>query len=203
MLPATVSFAALICKTSIKRKGFTMRFAVFFLSLTAAMSLSSQAIATEMNTPTERLELARSVISPNPVPIDKQIPTIEVVRTEFGLFFPPGSTKKKFVSARTVPLVENQMYGWRVYLKPGVGKVRWREEFVLPVAPSTWGGSLPGVTQDVSSDGRTSIKEGTVSGQQGVIWNVWSVAPGDPTGKYVIRVFVEDKLVKTFEFNVE
>jgi hypothetical protein len=46
------------------------------------------------------------------------------------------------------------------------------------------------------------VTEREVAPDQGLIFNTWSVAAGDPAGKYVIRVFVEGALAKTFEFEV-
>jgi hypothetical protein len=41
-----------------------------------------------------------------------------------------------------------------------------------------------------------------VDASRGVIGHAWSVAPGDPAGRYVIRVFVEGRLAATFRFDV-
>lgn len=129
-----------------------------------------------------------------------------VASAEFGLFNDDESGQPVFVPTRSVPLVEGQSYGWIVSLPnsaPGK-KVRWREEFVLPAAPSTWGEADPDVRQRISSDGRTSVKEAeVVVPEDGRIANAWSVAPGDPAGRYVIRVFVDGQKVRTFEFDLK
>jgi hypothetical protein len=36
-----------------------------------------------------------------------------------------------------------------------------------------------------------------------VIFNFWSIAPGDPKGRYTLRVMLEGMLVSSFEFDVE
>lgn len=128
---------------------------------------------------------------------------MEVVRAEFGLFNPPDSGKPAFVATRQVPLVPGQVYGWVVMVNPTQEEVSWREEFTLPGKPATWGGSDPNASQTISSDQKTSVKEGKVVPDRGVIANTWAVAPGDPQGRYVIRVFIGNRLARTFEFDVK
>ena len=72
-------------------------------------------------------------------------------------------------------------------LKTGAKTVRWREEFI----------------RAMSDDARATITEREVTLHNGVIFNSWSVAPGDPTGAYRMRVTIEGQLVRTFEFRVE
>ena len=127
----------------------------------------------------------------------------EVVRAEFGIFNQPNSGKPAFVPATVVPLTPNQGYGWIMLLRTTKPKIRWREEFTLPVKPNTWGDPEPLGTRSVSTDGRTSVTEREVSPDRGLIFNTWAVAPGDPKGRYVIRIFVEGSLVKVFEFDVQ
>jgi len=126
-----------------------------------------------------------------------------VVRAEFGLFNLPGSGKPAFVATRKVPLVPGQIYGWVVTVNPTQEEVSWREEFTLPGKPVTWGGPDPNASQTISSDRKTSVKEGKVVPDRGVIANTWTVAPGDPQGRYVIRVFIGNRLARTFEFDVK
>lgn len=130
-------------------------------------------------------------------------PPVEVIRAEFGTFPKPGESGPPFTATRFVPLVPGQSYGWIALVKPTSAKVRWREEFTLPAAPTVWGGEKPPDTiQSLSGDRRTSVTEGEATPAKGVIFNSWSVAPGDPTGTYRIRVFIENRLVETFDFDV-
>lgn len=187
-----------------------MRLASLLLSLTVALGLPTHASAApsapdaSKSVDTRRAAPHSETTSETTSDSAKEAnaaPT--VTRAEFGLFFPPSSGKKKFVSSRTVPWVPNQAYGWRLTLKRQPGQMRWREEFVLPAAPSTWGGAMFGVKQDVSADGKTSVKEGVLQDGENVLTNLWTVAEGDPKGKHVIRVYLDDKLVQTFDFDVE
>ena len=127
----------------------------------------------------------------------------EVVSAEFGLFNSTSSTAADFAPTAVVPLTPNQGYGWVMRLRTAKPKIQWREEFTLPASPGTWGVPEPLGTRAVSEDGRTSVTEREVSPDQGLIYNSWAVAPGDPKGRYVIRVFVEGDLAKVFEFDVQ
>lgn len=127
----------------------------------------------------------------------------EIVGGHFGLFDFSDSNKPKFVRAKVVPLIPNQAYGWIIRLRTDKSKIKWREEFSLPIKPATWGPAESSGSRSVSTDGRVSVTEREVSPDRGVILNSWTVAPGDPKGHYVIRVFVEDSLAKTFEFDVQ
>jgi hypothetical protein len=128
--------------------------------------------------------------------------SVEVLRAAFGLFSPAGSSQPPFVATNRVPLVVDQAYGWVIVIKTSAKTVRWREEFTLPAAPATWGGPDPSATRSMSDDARTTITEREVSAQDGVILHAWSVAAGDPAGTYRMRVSIDGRLVRTFEFQV-
>lgn len=125
---------------------------------------------------------------------------VEIIASEFGLFNLDSSTKP-FVPSRRVKLDTNASYGWIIQLDTDKTGITWREEFTLPIKPETWGDLQKG--QSISKDGKTSIIERTAAPEQGMIFNIWQIAPGDPTGRYVIKVFVEGKPAGVFEFDVE
>ena len=56
----------------------------------------------------------------------------------FGILQKDTEGRETFVKTDIVPLMENQAYGWVVRLKTGL-KVKWKEEFILPAPPKTWG----------------------------------------------------------------
>ena len=112
----------------------------------------------------------------------------------------PEFQAARITETRTVPLKAGQVYGWRLSLDTAKTTVHFREEFELPLPPQTWG--YP-EGQRISGDRKTSVLEGDAAAVRGYIGNRWAVAPGDPCGKYTIRVFIEEKLVATFEFDVE
>jgi hypothetical protein len=131
------------------------------------------------------------------------IPEDRIISAEFGLFNPPDSGKEPFVPTSMVPLSDNQGYGWLILLETRKPKIRWREEFTLPSAPTTWGDGVPDGSRVISVDRKVSVMEREVEPEQGIISNIWAVAPGDPKGRYVIRVIIEGNLERVFEFDVQ
>lgn len=122
---------------------------------------------------------------------------------EFGLFNLSDPSNLRFVPSTSVPLWPGQSYGWIIRVRTEKAKIKSGEEFTLPAKPQTWGVNEPVGTRSVSEDGRTSVIEREVSADQGLILNTWFVAPGDPKGRYSIRVFIEGYLAKTFEFQAQ
>jgi len=128
--------------------------------------------------------LAASALAAAQDPAPRAAP-FEVVSAEFGLFNALETGRPPFIATPLVPLVVDQSYGWVIVLKTGAKTVRWREEFAM------------------SDEGRTTITEREVTLHNNVIFNSRSVAQGDPTGTYRLRVSIEGRLVRTFEFRVE
>jgi hypothetical protein len=118
----------------------------------------------------------------------------------FGIIENSVDGKPTFVRTNRVPLVENQKYGWVIRVPKNLKTVRWREEFTLPAPPNTWGEGEKDGIHAISADRRVSTTEREVPVRDGIVSNFWRVASGDPTGKYVIRVFINDALVETFHF---
>lgn len=134
----------------------------------------------------------------------ESISDVEIVRSDFGLFGSIPSGDPAFQASRRVPLNEGQGYGWFIELKTSKPKIKWREEFVMPVPPATMEAQGSTVKYSLSEDGLTvTTEQEEVVPDSGLIYNVWGVAAGDPKGHHIIRVYVEDKLVRTFEFETE
>ena len=131
-------------------------------------------------------------------------PDIEVLHAEFGLFNPASAGKPVLTPSAVVPLKQGQHYGWSIMLRTTKPKVRWREEFSLPSPPSSWGSDeLPAASQTVSQDRMISIVELDAIPIDGVIENIWEVAPGDPKGHYIIRVTIDGGNQQVFEFDLQ
>jgi hypothetical protein len=131
-------------------------------------------------------------------------PDIEVIHAEFGLFNPSPSGEWVLTPSAIVPLKKGQHYGWSILLKTNKPRVKWREEFTLPSPPRTWGGDeLPVANQTISQDHLTSVVEVDAIPIEGVIENIWELAPGDPKGHYIIRVTIDGGSPQVFEFDVQ
>jgi len=127
---------------------------------------------------------------------------LQVEAADFGLFSAAADGTLDFTPTRTVPLVESQNYGWAIRLRNPPPRVKWREEFILPSAPVTWGKPAEGA-QTVSKDRTTSVSEREVEPVDGIIFNTWAVAKGDPRGRYTIRVTIDGGEPIVFDFDVE
>jgi len=126
---------------------------------------------------------------------------IVVTKTEFGVRIVNSEGKVNFFPTTTVPLKEGDAYGWKITLDNYQGKVKWREVLSLPKPPETW------ITQDhknfsISKDGKTAISTRTETPVNGVIENFWSISPGDPVGEYKIEVYIDERLIGNFAFEV-
>jgi hypothetical protein len=164
-----------------------MKRSVFLLALCAALScLTNPGLAS----PAPRAESAQ--------PVKK---TTTVVSAQFGLFHKADQGRRTFEETTTFPLTPNEAFGWMIEVQTDKPKVKWREELTLPAKPATWGDPADYLT--ISKDGRTAtvVKEGEL--KDGRISNSWEMAPGDPRGKHRIRVWVEEELAGTFEFEVQ
>ncbi len=122
---------------------------------------------------------------------------IDLEKAAFGTYSKEG----EFTETSKVPLETGQAYGWKLKLKqlqPNA-KIKWKEEFILPAAPKKWGGE----DTNVSKDKTTNVTEREVEPTNGWIGHAWDVAEGDPPGKYVMKIYINDVLMKTFKFQVK
>lgn len=126
---------------------------------------------------------------------------VRVLKAEFGLFNPDANPV--FKPSKVVPLKEGQSFGWILLVETDKPHLTLREEFTLPTQPVTWGDPPPTGIRVISDDGRIAVTQQEVSPDKGVLFNVWQIAPGDPTGRHTFRVFIEGNLAGSFEFDVE
>jgi hypothetical protein len=54
----------------------------------------------------------------------------------------------------------------------------------------------------ISKDGKTATSTRTVTPVNGVIENFWTIAAGDPLGKHQIEVYIDERLIGTFAFEI-
>lgn len=124
-----------------------------------------------------------------------------VLKAEGGLFGPGEPGAQSFVATTALPLKDGQAFGWRMQLRASAGAVRVREELTLPAEPKTWGDPEPGLKRRTTPDGRSAITELLLVPRNGVISQSWTVTTGDPKGRWVIKVRVEDGPEHVFTFD--
>ena len=121
-----------------------------------------------------------------------------MLKAEFGVIVPGG-----FQPTTKVPLKDGQSFGWVIQLETKRDTVKWREELRLPAAPQTWQADEKSGKHTVSADRKTSILEREAKIEDGADLQLLAISPGDPKGRYTMRVMIEGMLVSSFDFDVE
>ena len=116
------------------------------------------------------------------------------------------------VESRRVPYRPgSSCYQWVIEVPREDRELAVREVFELPGAARSWGGEDfdPEETEPeddtvtvVNRDRSTGVTEFADSLDDGAISHGWCVADGDPTGAHRIRVFIGDRLLREFRFEV-
>jgi hypothetical protein len=112
-------------------------------------------------------------------------------------------------SGNLVTLSRGNEYGWTAVIYH-TRPVSWEESLILPVAPKTWGNSLPFNTTDGGRTTRTVSDILTDLSEVEPWWirlsgvrtsfasHGWSVAEGDPPGPYEFIVNIDGDVQKKF-----
>lgn len=121
-------------------------------------------------------------------------PSARVSSTTFGVYDECG-----FAPTTTVAWAEGETFGWRVRVPDGQ-PVAWREELVLPSAPTSWSGAH---FIDIKDAGRTAVTAGVDIPYDGELAHAWNLTAGDPPGDYELRLWIDGELHQVFTFHVE
>jgi hypothetical protein len=119
----------------------------------------------------------------------------EVVDSRFGVVVesPKGNT---LVLTRIVPLMPGTILSWALLLAEAPDDIEFREVYTLPAPPrEVTGGARQSDTTVVEREAQGTNEDGWLVGS-------WVLGEGDPPGRHVIDVFVDDTLIYTFEFDV-
>ncbi|MEA5515204.1 hypothetical protein [Nodularia sp. UHCC 0506] len=142
-----------------------------------------------------------SVASSGSISGTRNTKQVTASKAEFGVLRVNSKGQGKFTPTTRVVLYKGGKYGWRIQLKDYKGKVTWREILRLPKPPETWA-TDDGQSLSLSSDGVEAVTTRTVFTNDGKIENFWTMVPGDPGGKHQIQVYVDNRLVGSFDFDV-
>ncbi len=126
-----------------------------------------------------------------------------LVSAEFGIaHFVDNVENSSFIiePAARLKMQAGKTFGWQMKLKTAAKSLLVREEYFLPSAPKKW--EIDQAITTISQDRRIAISEFRM-GSPEIIENAWRFVKGDPKGKYRIRVFIEDELVRDFHFIVD
>ncbi len=126
---------------------------------------------------------------------------ITASQAEFGVLRVDAKNQSTFTPTTRVVLYQGGKYGWRIQLKNYKGEVTWRETLRLPKPPETWA-TDDGQTLSLSADGNEAVTTRTVFTNDGKIENFWTMVPGDPGGKHQIQVYIDNRLIGSFDFEV-
>ncbi|TVP62190.1 MAG: hypothetical protein EA343_11875 [Nodularia sp. (in: Bacteria)] len=126
---------------------------------------------------------------------------ITASKAEFGVLRVDSKGQGNFTPTTRVVLYQGGKYGWRIQLKNYKGKVTWREVLRLPKPPETWA-TDDGESLSLSSDGIEAVTTRTQVTFDGKIENFWTMVPGDPGGKHQIQVYIDNRLIGSFDFEV-
>jgi hypothetical protein len=119
----------------------------------------------------------------------------EVVDSRFGVVVkgPEGNT---LILTRMVPLLPGTILSWALLLAEVPDDIEFREVYTLPAPPrEVTGGARQSDTTVVEREAQGTNEEGWLVGS-------WILGEGDPPGRHVIDVFVDDTRIYTFEFDV-
>jgi hypothetical protein len=119
----------------------------------------------------------------------------EVTDSRFGVVV-PGPQGQTLVGTRMVPLLAGTTFGWGILLAAAPDDIEFREVYTLPAPPKqVTGGARQRDATVVEREARGTNEEGWLVG-------FWTLDEGDPPGRHVIDIFVDDTLIYTFEFDV-
>ncbi|MGF1592060.1 MAG: hypothetical protein ACFCUW_02200 [Kiloniellaceae bacterium] len=129
----------------------------------------------------------------------------QVEAAEFVVSLDDGEGNERSVVSDLVPYLPNRAcFGWRIRLADAPALVRVREVLKLPAAPDFWSGEDDQYSPHTySADRTTATTEEFAAPKDGWLSNQWCIVEGDPTGAHFIEVFIEDELVRRFDFEVK
>lgn len=124
-----------------------------------------------------------------------------ITKADFGTYTKSLIGVPKLSPTRMVDSGKDKAYGWAIWVKTDKPKVHFHETITLP---SPVKGPWPSdASTKVNATKTGAVTDKDVAPKDGVVSNLWSVAPDDPKGKYQIRVSVDGQPEKVFDFEVK
>lgn len=117
--------------------------------------------------------------------------------------FPIKIVNKKIKPLKPMVLNSIQVgekFGFSSRFKGGSNYVNVRIELTVPHSPEKF--PTPGSKSWISKDQKTVIVLDDVNSKSGYYSYAWGLDPGDPTGLYGLKFYLDDLLVGDYSFNV-
>ena len=128
-------------------------------------------------------------------------PPVSPVSRGSTLFAVDPRTEQRYPTVRVPYRPDAICYEWVVFFEPENRVITVRELVELPAAPASWGDvATLGLT--VAPDGRSGVSELSDSIADSQINRRWCVGEGDPLGPYRIRVYLGERLLEDFQFEM-
>lgn len=128
---------------------------------------------------------------------------VEVIKSEFGIFQEEGSDQLGFGASNSILLSPGQAYGWLMEVKTAKKSVAVREELSV-ASGATEQASESELTPAAppAAEAVVGFNERRIPVMDGMIFGERKVNANDKPGSYQLRVFVEKKLVATFDYRL-
>jgi len=138
-------------------------------------------------------------------PAARAAETYSVEVAEFVVSLGDAAGNERTIAADVVPYLPNQAcFGWRIRLAVHPTVLKVREVLHLPVAPATWSGEDDEYSPHTfSADRRTATTEEFKVPRDGWLDSHWCIVEGDPVGPHWLEVYIDDDLIKHFDFEVK
>jgi len=165
--------------------------------------LISEDILTDLRT--ARIKASENGDSRSRISPQKDVKIFSVEQSKFIVVLTDKQGNQKVIQSNRVPFdSKRSCYSWQLKLSGITGSVELREILQLPSKPQ---GGWPIITDGSrnitpSLDQKSATTERTLKIIDGWVSNMWCVADGDPLGLYSIDVFLNERFIKTFKFDV-
>ena len=117
------------------------------------------------------------------------------------LFAVDPRTEQRYPTVRVPYRPDAICYEWVVFFETENREVTVRELVELPAAPASWG-DVAALELDVATDGTSAVSLLSDSIADSQISRRWCVSAGDPLGPYRIRVYLGERLLEDFQFEM-
>jgi hypothetical protein len=106
-------------------------------------------------------------------------------------------TGRVLIGTRVIPLIPGTRFGWIVDYPGEAGTpIAWREELILADAPRYTGGASRVAPNHLVRERTSLLSDGAFDGS-------WMIDAWDPRGPATTRIYVDGKLVASFDFAIE